>query len=255
MEPKLWWSWQNLGKEGKFPLDARAWLHYGRETFAVQWVLFQLGFGVRFEITEDYESTVSWSVKIPGLALFFHVDSMHLSKLVGKHFGTGKYPPFEREFAFYWHHNALWLKLWGPEDYSRSDPWWRKMKAWHFDDLLLGKTKYKRSKGISQEVTIQMPEGAYEAWATEELCSWKRPRWFEKTSRYIDIHFEEGQKPPAFNGKGENSWDCGDDGIYSVSFDVGDKLLPEAIEYAKQEYIKRVNQNRARYGTPRQLTK
>jgi len=57
----------------------------------------------------------------------------------------------------------------------------------------------------------------------------------------------EVPQPPQFSGKGESSWDCGDDGIYGM----GSRETSPAKTVG--EYIKRVLENRERYGMPSEL--
>jgi hypothetical protein len=69
---------------------------------------------------------------------------------------------------------------------------------------------------------------------TETLMRYRRPWNRNRTTYYVDISFQGGklddpigrlQHPPAFSGKGENSWDCDDDGIWGCVVEV-----PQALQ-------------------------
>lgn len=93
---------------------------------------------------------------------------------------------------------------------------------------------------------------------------WHYRRWWNRrnnhTTYYADINFSNPNKPPAFSGKGENSWDCGDDGIWGCSIaippalgiafaEIRHKAERQAIiDAAIAGYIEKVQQNRQRYG-------
>jgi len=96
---------------------------------------------------------------------------------------------------------------------------------WNLSDKLKG--RYKVSKEIVKEIDIliPMPEKAYQAHAVLADWTWKYPRWFPKTVRRCEIEIPEGL-PHA--GKGENSWDCGDDATYSMTTGRV-RNIPEAV--------------------------
>lgn len=108
-------------------------------------------------------------------------------------------------------------------------------------DRLLGKTVYTEEVLRQEAVTIPLDGREYEGVWKFSRATWKRPRWpflsNERVESWIDV-----EHPPAFSGKGENSWDCGDDGI----FGCGSKEITPAG--AVGDYIKRVVQARERYG-------
>lgn len=74
-----------------------------------------------------------------------------------------------------------------------------------------------------------------------------------------NIDFPSGCKPPAFGGKGESGWDCGDDGIYGVSIKVPIELAllesldkgvgrEEILKYVTNKYMNMVHDNRKKWG-------
>jgi DNA (cytosine-5)-methyltransferase 1 len=107
-------------------------------------------------------------------------------------------------------------------EWRAVDPWW--------------------IRGVSIDLAlvpceVPMPEGKYPAVAKVERCTWKRPRWFGRTEirAWLDI-----PKGIPHAGKGENSWDCGDDGL----FGIGGASIDDAIENARRSVLR----SRERYG-------
>jgi hypothetical protein len=65
------------------------------------------------------------------------------------------------------------------------------------------------------------------------------------TRRFIELSFGPAPfDPPQFAGKGENSWDCDDDGIYGCTYETGN--WAEAV----RRYVAEVESYRERYGQP-----
>lgn len=116
-----------------------------------------------------------------------------------------------REVEVRWD-GTLWWSLWqSPHAWSAKTPRWRH-GAFHPDDFLFGRARY--STEILEEVRaeIPMPEGIYMATVELVEASWKRPRWpFSKRLRRANV---KPDKPIPVPGKGENSWDCGEDAIW-----------------------------------------
>ena len=84
------------------------------------------------------------------------------------------------------------------------------------------------------------PEGTYQAHAVLEELVWSRPRWFKERMTRVDFEIPNGI-PHA--GKGENSWDCGDDATFGMS--TGEcKSIPEGIG----KLVGSCLQTRIRYG-------
>jgi len=108
-------------------------------------------------------------------------------------------------------------------------------------DLVLGTKVYAKEELRREKVAIPLDGREYEGVWTLTRETWKRPRWLfnshTRVGSWIDV-----EHPPAFAGKGENSWDCGDDAI----FGCGSNGLTPAL--AVGDYIKAVLRERERYG-------
>jgi hypothetical protein len=121
-----------------------------------------------------------------------------------------------------------------------SDPWWKR-RQFNLDilDLVLGKPKYSEREINSTEVQIGMPEGSYPAKIRIFESKWSRPRWFPS---YLVRSRIEMIKPIPFPGKGENSWDCGEDALFSC-------IAPEStVEGAISNVVKSVLEKCRKYG-------
>lgn len=112
------------------------------------------------------------------------------------------------------HDGAIWWKFMAPVHYwSNKTPKWKDGR-FHVDDLLFGKSVCSKKYITQQEIEIPMPEKAYKAIATLIEVTWKRSRWFSKTIKKVDIEMIKNEQIP-IPGKAENSWDCGDDAVFS----------------------------------------
>lgn len=121
------------------------------------------------------------------------------------------------------HSGSVWWELWQKRhEWHSSTPRWRN-GYFNPTDWALGRRVY--SKQVVEgpvEVTVPMPEGGYPAVVTIELGTWKRPRWpwpMHLHAYNIDILKPDGE-PNGYipvPGKGENSYDCGGDGTFSMS--------------------------------------
>jgi hypothetical protein len=135
----------------------------------------------------------------------------------------------------------------GSQRYSRAQLWpgWEIKLRWpRVLDWVLGRAK--RDKRILSTVSVQIPLDGRTYAGTVNIEAWetRRARWpwayGKSVSSYIDV-----PHPPQFAGKGENSWDCDDDGIYGMG---SRETSPAAVV---GDYIKRVLESRERYGMPR----
>lgn len=147
----------------------------------------------------------------------------------------------DRESGVEIHNWTIWVNPWRKQNqWCRSDPWWVRGLTFNIPDFFLGRSKC--SVEIEREgipIIVPMPEGNYQATAKIEHRTWKRPRWLSRsrTSAWLDI-----PKGIPHAGKGENSWDCGDDGL----FGIGGVTIEDAIGNA----VKYVLAARRRYGMP-----
>lgn len=85
-----------------------------------------------------------------------------------------------------------------------------------------------------------MPEATYYGEVEQFTSTWRRPRaWWKTIQKRAEIKIESGIPIP---GKGENSWDCDQDAIYSLTTTASN--LEEVIACLKEN----VMETRDRYG-------
>jgi hypothetical protein len=219
--------WQNLNEKGREEVTGsilrhgRAWYRpFGYEkrpelSLNVEWVLWSKRLGVKFGLA-DYDCAVSFSLSLILFTLYFSLDYFPLeswlqdkTKRAGEKYGNG------RCFELYWFEGSLNVHLWSdPMEWRSRDPWW-----WSFTinpaDLILGRRQYSERVLREDVRPLVMPERAYPVEIKLVEATWKRPRWFfpEKIVR-AHIEIEGGVPVP---GKGENSWDCGEDATFGLT--------------------------------------
>lgn len=219
--------WQNLNeKHGKtgFPWHGRAW--FG--PFHVEWC-----FPARFAHLSAGRSDerVNFGIACLLFAVWFGWDRFKRCE--------------RREFRVAFEDGAARFSLWhNPHDWNSRDPWWMQTYSFHFADFFMGRQKHTKETIETRDVLIPMPEGSYPATVEFVRAKWKRPRWFALVKTCADVKMDRGIP---FEGKGENSWDCGEDAMNSM-------WTPAAsIEDAIGKVVASVMKDRRRYGTPSRL--
>src|SRR3990172_3181289 len=109
VERRFWWHWQNLNDQRGRPqglglFAGRAWFHFFKWQFCIEWSLAKFRFGLRFDSGEN----ITLGMKIPGVALYFSVSppwGSWLSKWNQRH--------MDREFDLSIHDWIVWFKPWG----------------------------------------------------------------------------------------------------------------------------------------------
>lgn len=272
-EPIFWYHSQNLnerkqGPDGPLWRHGRAWLHYndGRErdhqdrALGWEWVVGtrepwpKIGLAFNANFGDEYDLT--FSVRVPFLGSFFvNVEGLFPCRWRGD----------EKNFAVELYHEYLWI------EFFWSDPAWtwgeNKNRfpafriSFNWQDFLFGEQQHKREwlsplggdrrdAGIwTQEemetawrpISIPLPEGSYAARYRLERRTWWRARWPKRLVKVAaDIDIPGGLPIP---GKGENSWDCGDDAYFGLSCRETDE--PSIIAAC----VKAAMATRKRYGS------
>ncbi len=125
--------------------------------------------------------------------------------------------------------------------------WWDRLL-----DFLFGKTVYLvERKDRDWELikgVVKMPEGDYPAAFTYTTRVWFRPRSpFRKVQYGTNVDIEGGIP---FSGKGENSWDMGEDGLYGTGISGKTKAEGWDTEKAALEAADSAINTRMRRGDP-----
>lgn len=218
--------WHHSRERGMY----RAWWHYGRHSahcssIEVSWgrTFCHLTFGL------DDERGLGFSIALPPVALWLHIGLpfLHIRE--------------SRTIQISIHSFALWWTMWRDPmgGWSSDVPKWRE-GSFHFNDFLLGKSKCSTKVLEERNIIVPMPEGPYPAEAKLVEYSWSRSRWFTKRLKRVQIEIAKGI-PHA--GKGENSWDCGDDATFGIT--TGEcHSIPEGVGIL----VGSVLHSRVRYG-------
>lgn len=185
---------------------------------------------------DDYDFTFSIACKL--FAFWIHFENF-IPKKWHKHWD----PYSERVIGLTWFAGSLRWRFWThPHEWSSDTPKW---KDGSFDpmDFLLGCHDFKSTQlQRPTEVAFVMPEGAYVGTVEFKADTWKRKRW--PWPRTVYRAYIEVPNPPKFAGKGENSWDCDDDGFFGMTCEA--RTFHQAI----QAYEGAVYERRAKYGAP-----
>lgn len=153
----------------------------------------------------------------------------------------------DREISVGWHDDRLRYCIWvgSMASWSRRAPWcrWWRQGSLVPLDLIFGRERCKTVLLAENIATrVPMPEAVYPAVAKVEAYTWTRPRWpfwplsRTRVSAWLDI-----PKGIPHAGKGENSWDCGDDGLFGIGGDSVDAAIANAQSS--------VTRDRKRYGS------
>ncbi len=252
MGEEIYWHWQNLDTDadnkpkGSGLRHGRAWLHVAHMTFGVSWKVPSNVCDFTIGVDPDRERAVHGCIALPPVTLWWHVESWPLSRRIeqlAKDLGWRKNSrewSFARELSVRVHDWALWWMVW-------RDPWsggsprsWRD-GSWHpfgHPGSRIGEEE-QREKRL---VEVPMPEGVYFADATRTVGRIRHPRLPFLRQRITTVELDFGDKPVPIPGKGENSWDCGEDATYASSSPA------RTIEHAVGKFVASTLERRRRYG-------
>jgi hypothetical protein len=147
-----------------------------------------------------------------------------------------------REIGVSWFGSTIKFHIWsrgGFGDWCSKDPWYLHGFSLDLDRLWNGRRNYKETDVQPvKQIVIPMPEGTYAATLKLYTGEWKS-RWGTKRIKRAEVEVPGGVPVP---GKGENSWDCGEDAILSST-------SPAANEWeAIGNFVESVMNSRCRHG-------
>ncbi len=156
-----------------------------------------------------------------------------------RHYGVHLFP-----------HQGCWFQAeWDARsgEWSRSQPWYREVSLG--PRHVWGRSTVDTIESAPAECMIPMPEGQYRATWKHEVRTRRFLRWPGKVRNYwqrptSSVTLDIPGGIPHW-GKGENSWDCGMDGL----FGCGGTTLEEAIGRAVGSTLR----DRERHGGPADL--
>ncbi len=231
------WHWQNLnerraGADGRHPKGApwhgRAWLHIaGRIALRLEWNLWSRSCGVSVSVEDELKLHFA----LPPISFWFAIEA----PIFWRKYGEG------REFSLNVHDWTIWWNFWTDNmGWSSKTPRYRH-GAFHILDFLFGRHRYSSRPLACEWVEVPMPERTYYGAAQIEEASWSRACWFAKRLLRVEVKMLPGEQLP-HPGKGENSWDCGEDATYGITMPAG------SIEDGIAGLVGSVLRSRRRYG-------
>ncbi len=229
--------WQNLNEK---PGDrhgcglryGRCWLNLRQTTLSAEWETWVSKFALTLDVGGD-ENDFCLHLALPPVSLFLGVQGLFPYSRLPRDWGrtTGVR-------VFDW---AIWFDIWNDDSVWSSDqPWWNSFN-FHPVDFFLGDSKHSERTLSTEERVVPMPEGTYPCTVRMFESTWKRPRWFNKRMVRATVDIPSGVP---FPGKGENSWDCGQDATFSSTGPARDP--DQAIASLVESTLRR----RRRYGGP-----
>lgn len=241
--------WQNLNEKGREEVTGsivragRAWLYLdgeSRNSLNVEWKLWSKSLSVQLGLA-DYDHAISAHVCLYLFSLYVTLDWFRaerwlrqMTKRKGEQFGNG------RTIGISWFDERLSVDLWNdPMEWQSSDPKW-----WHFSiapaDILLGKRKYSERPLSVDTRFLTLPERSYPVEIKLKEAMWKRARWpFPAKIVRAEMNVVGGVPVP---GKGENSWDCGEDATFGITCPAN------TFDEALSAYYSSVMRSRERHG-------
>lgn len=229
------WHWQNLNekelnRKGNPLRKGRAWFNFGKASLNIEW-------GCRLDGLSVSISTGDMEDMGPGfhIRLFFPYLYVRLTHPIFRKIFTK-----EKELGFYINSEYLQLNLFTSESDCEYNN--KRSKFYNIRDILFGDFKYTKNDIKSFPVVIPLPEGSYNGVATISERIWKRSK-IPFISQYKIDTWIELEKGLPFPGKGENSWDCGEDAIHGYGC--------SSIEYydVVAKGVELCMRNRSKYGS------
>lgn len=201
-----YWWWQNLSDDdqgnptGPGWRQGRATLRVGHLVYGAEWKIptHFLHFAVGAARWDD-DLQVSVATKL--FALWLSVEGLPHYRWLQE----------GRRIDLSIHDGSFWWELWACED--ENDGW----RKGNFDParFLFGKEHYSKRQLRTEQAEIPMPEASYPATLRWFESTWKRPRWpWARRRVFVELTPET---PIPIPGKGENSWDIGDDASMSMT--------------------------------------
>lgn len=222
---------QNLNEDSKgrpkgLPWHGRAWLNTPAGESRIEWNLWGhfCGVGLR----EDGDSGgVMFHGAFPPVSVWLTLP------LIPKKFREYSHRNFA-EVTFNSESKCVHWQFGGDTmSWSSKTPKW-KHGSFDVSKFLFGDRKYTEGEPEVHRVTVPMPEGGYEATVELREDRWERPRWPTLRIRRASVDVPLGIP---HMGKGENSWDCGEDRLFG--WDGPCASVEEAVAKTVQSALNR----------------
>ena len=162
-----------------------------------------------------------------------------------------------RRYGFYFFEwNCSWSFHAKINESSSKDPWWMR-GYWSIPSLIFGRIETMKDEAWPKGKDVKFSLGGKE-FVVDEV-KWiiyhnfrRRVPFALYRKRWVSVDMRLS-KPPMYSGKGENSWDCGDDGSYGLHcswpYELPTyKTVERDLELAVELYVEHVMDDVRRYG-------
>jgi len=177
----------------------------------------------------------------PFFSLYISLEDPIVYRIMKK--WSDKYEGRVIEFSI--HDWTLWWKMWtDPHSWTNTTPKW-KDGNFNILDFFFGRDKYTRKDLYSADLDLELSERTYKVSVIMHEDTWKRPRW-PIPAKLIRADLEPDIPIPT-PGKGENSWDCGEDATFSMTCQAStpeeaiiklrDDILRDRKKYGGEDWI------------------
>jgi len=259
LDPERWYVIEtNHGRHEGRPSwqHRRMSLHGPKVEASAEWnLLGKHGFGVGFQLGRNgMESDLGLDVylsRLGSLWLRIRAPWTRWARVSQERDPSGWYHARHTGVRLF-PHRGCWarVEIEARDGYSsRTDPWWREMSL--TPTLIFGRRRTETIEGDSGVARIPMPEGVYVGTWTEKITVSRHVRplgtWRDRLlgpRRHRSVWLKVDGGIPC-EGKGENSWDCGMDGVFGIS--------GATLEEAVGNMVAAVLRDRERYGGPHDL--
>ena len=234
--------WQDLNDDKRYWFHGRRWIYLllGRDhelssvpCLYLSWAIPDKSFALEMAIGgEDRE--IKFSISIPPISLWIGIHNI-INRKFNEKINKYDHPRYTgiRIFA-----NTIWL------NFLHDDSGWGDWRGWekslNLADLLFGRTEYLTEEIRKGEASIYLPEGKYDLKCRLYWGIWTRPRFPGK--RWVKRCEIEPVRPIPIPGKGENSWDDGENASFGCT------LMARSINDAVSQYLASINETRLKYG-------
>lgn len=220
------------------PGMSRGWIFHDRGVLG-----YELSWGQRFSVGGKLSTTGEETIDVRlGLGLVTLYLKVEQRRVDGREV---RLPGVRVDVDLYWLGSDLWLRF----DLGEDDPMRSRGSVFHWvghtgrlKDRLLGKRQHVAREVKRARSVVPLPEGGMPCEIVWEEATWKRPRW-PKTLRVLRADVTPDH-PIGVPGKGENSWDCGDDATHSITGPVKNTSEREAVLMLASSVLR----DRERYG-------
>lgn len=264
---KLFRHWfQNLKREGKSLFHFRGAIYLSEKNKKAISYEVCSGRALRFEITHgeagdgSYTTSLSLGLILFSLYLTFPLPkwTYEMQKCIATWDNNKEFYLVQgRRYGFYWYEWTFWWS-WKAKTHESSskDPKWMRFN-FCIPDFLFGRVEVISNEVLSaKNLKFKLSDKEF----VINSIVWERNRRFRrhipislysKENYSVDIKID---KPPMRSGKGENSWDCGNDGTYGLGaewkFNIPSwENVAESKKLAVAYYVDHVLKDAKKYGS------